>query len=106
MKKGGIFLFVVAVGVIVGLYLLRGTKNEETENTGNVDMEKFNSCHESQTFVNQVKKDYEEGLEGGVNGTPAFFIGNLDQQGNLSGEFLSGAQPISAFQKVLSRYIK
>jgi len=53
---------------------------------------KFDSCLDSKKFESVVDKDFSEGGSYGVSGTPAFFI---------NGRFISGAQPISAFQTVI-----
>ena len=57
----------------------------------------FESCLNSSSFVQEIQKDYQDGIEYGVRGTPAFFIGN-DQDGYV---MLSGAQPFSVFQQVI-----
>jgi protein-disulfide isomerase len=43
-------------------------------------------------FKQVVEEDLQAGSKAGVNGTPAFFI---------NGIFLSGAQPLSAFEKII-----
>jgi protein-disulfide isomerase len=52
----------------------------------------FQGCLDSGKYKDAVEKDLQEGQTVGVNGTPAFFI---------NGVFLSGAQPASAFEKVI-----
>jgi protein-disulfide isomerase len=39
-----------------------------------------------------IEQDRQEGLRAGVSGTPGFFI---------NGIFVSGAQPLSAFEKII-----
>lgn len=55
-----------------------------------LDMEPFRQCVENRETLPEISGDFQDGVDGGVRGTPAFFIG---------GEMLSGAQPFSAFQQ-------
>jgi protein-disulfide isomerase len=57
-----------------------------------LDIEKFEACRASRKYQAQVQKDVDEGAKLGVNGTPGFFI---------NGRFLSGAQPVDAFARVI-----
>ena len=50
------------------------------------------TCLTSGKFRSQVQSDYQVGLKAGVTGTPGFFI---------NGRFLSGAQPLDAFVRVI-----
>jgi protein-disulfide isomerase len=52
----------------------------------------FDSCLDSGEMASEVRKDFSEGSQFGVQGTPAFFI---------NGKLLSGAQPIEAFRQVI-----
>lgn len=58
----------------------------------NLDPAVFNGCLETGKYKDAVGKDLEEGRAAGVTGTPAFFV---------NGALLSGAQPASAFEKVI-----
>lgn len=55
-----------------------------------LDMDAFRGCLENQEPLPEIRNDFQAGVDGGVRGTPAFFMG---------GEMLSGAQPFSAFQQ-------
>ncbi len=57
-----------------------------------VDSSKFDSCLDDGKFASEVKSDFQDGAEAGVQGTPAFFI---------NGKLISGAQPYSAFQAAI-----
>ena len=57
-----------------------------------LDTAKFDACLDSGKYVPEISKDVADGLKVGVSGTPAFLI---------NGRFLSGAQPLSAFQEVI-----
>ncbi len=56
------------------------------------DTAQFNTCLDSGKYVAAISKDTADGAKVGVSGTPAFLI---------NGQFLSGAQPFSAFQEVI-----
>jgi protein-disulfide isomerase len=57
-----------------------------------LDEGRFESCLSGGKHQAAVEKDAQEGAAAGVNGTPAFFV---------NGIFLSGAQPASAFEKII-----
>ena len=59
-------------------------------NSGN-----FDSCLDSAKYLDEVNKDYQDGTNYGVSGTPAFFIGN-DKDGYV---MLIGAKPYLEFQQ-------
>ncbi len=52
----------------------------------------FQSCVASGEYKTQVSRDLEDGKKAGISSTPGFFV---------NGVFLSGAQPETAFQKVI-----
>jgi protein-disulfide isomerase len=62
-----------------------------------LDAQRFTSCLTSGKFKQAVEEDLQAGSKAGVNGTPAFFI---------NGIFLSGAQPASAFEKIIEAELK
>ena len=47
---------------------------------------------EEERYLDNISNNFQEGVLGGVTGTPAFFI---------NGQFLSGAQPYEVFQQIL-----
>ncbi len=57
-----------------------------------LDTDRFNSCFESNKYRSTIQKTMKIGSAAGVTGTPAFFV---------NGRFLSGAQPFSAFKKII-----
>ncbi len=57
-----------------------------------LDMEQFNSCLASGKYVEEVKKDLQDGINAGVTGTPAFFINGIP---------VSGAQPFEVFKSII-----
>ena len=59
-----------------------------------LDLPSFERCLASGTHAATVQKSVDEGIRLGVTGTPAFFI---------NGEFVSGAQPVESFARVIER---
>ncbi len=57
-----------------------------------LDLEEFKTCLDTGKYTEEVKKDVADGKAAGVGGTPTFFI---------NGRVLSGAQPLSAFQRII-----
>jgi protein-disulfide isomerase len=67
-----------------------------------LEQEKFDSCLKNGKYIEEIKKDLEDGRAYGVSGTPEFFIGN-DQIGFIE---LKGAQPFESFKKVIEIQLK
>lgn len=57
----------------------------------------FNDCLDSNRYSEEVKKDFSDGSDAGVTGTPTFFI---------NGERLVGAQPFEIFTEVIERKLR
>jgi protein-disulfide isomerase len=57
-----------------------------------LDVEAFDQCMEEQRYKDNISSNFQEGVNAGVTGTPAFFI---------EGQFLSGAQPFEVFQRII-----
>lgn len=57
-----------------------------------LDKNKLNSCLNSQKYVEEITKDYNDGQAAGVSGTPGFFI---------NGKSVVGAQPFSVFKSII-----
>jgi len=58
---------------------------------------KFDACLDSGRHAATVEADIKAGAAVGVRGTPAFFV---------NGQFLNGAQPFEAFQKIIDAELK
>jgi len=67
-----------------------------------LDQETFDSCLTSGKYIEEIKKDLEDGRNYGVSGTPGFFIGN-DQIGYVE---LKGAQPYDVFKKIIDAQLE
>ena len=62
-----------------------------------LNSDNFNSCLNSAKTLDEINNDYQDGINYGVTGTPAFFIGN-DKDGYMP---LIGAKPYSEFQQII-----
>jgi protein-disulfide isomerase len=58
-----------------------------------LDTARFDACLSNRQYEAAVTADLEEGIGFGVRGTPTFFI---------NGHYLSGAQPYSVFEQIIS----
>ncbi len=61
-----------------------------------MDVAKFQSCLAADKYKAAIDKDIAEGVAAGVNGTPSFVIGRV-QDGKLQGVRLVGAMPYEQF---------
>ncbi len=59
-----------------------------------LDTDEFNDCLDNDEMAAEVQKDFQDGQQAGVSGTPAFFI---------NGQLVSGAQPFSVFQQIIDQ---
>ncbi len=57
----------------------------------------FNECLDSERHKTEVQKDYKDGADVGMTGTPVFFI---------NGRALVGAHPFATFQKIIEEELK
>jgi protein-disulfide isomerase len=57
----------------------------------------FNECVDSERYKEEVAKDFKNGADVGINGTPIFFV---------NGRMIAGAQPFSNFQRVIEEELK
>lgn len=57
-----------------------------------LDVEAFKACIESGKYIEEVKKDFLDGLHAGVDGTPTFFV---------NGKKVSGALPYEVFSRII-----
>lgn len=62
-----------------------------------LDAALFSKCLEAGRYADEVKKDYQDGIVYGVEGTPTFFI---------NGYKVMGAQPFEVFQQLIEAKLK
>jgi len=59
-----------------------------------LDVDEFSRCIDEERYLDEVQKDFEDGVAAGVRGTPTFFINGLP---------VVGAQPFSVFQNIIEQ---
>lgn len=57
----------------------------------------FNQCLDSGKYAEEVKKDFDDGVASGVNGTPTFFI---------NGKISVGAQPFETLKSIIDQELQ
>ena len=67
-----------------------------------LEQKTFDSCLTSGKYIEEIKKDLDDGRDYGVSGTPGFFVGN-DQIGYVE---LKGAQPFESFKKIIDTQLE
>lgn len=71
-----------------------------------LDEKKYVSCLDDPKQAVSVEKDMAYGESLGVSGTPAFFIGNIENGIMTNVRPLSGAQPYERFAQIIDGYLK
>jgi protein-disulfide isomerase len=72
----------------------------------NLNREKFEKCLNDKTKETEINKDFQEGQLYGVRGTPSFFIGKTeDDQNEMTGVYIRGAQPFQAFKAEIDKLL-
>ena len=67
-----------------------------------LDQKTFDSCLTSGKYIEEIRKDLDDGRDYGVSGTPGFFVGN-DIIGFVE---LKGAQPFDSFKKIIDAQLE
>ena len=67
-----------------------------------LEQETFDSCLTSGKYIEEIRKDLDDGRSYGVSGTPGFFIGN-EKIGFVE---LKGAQPFESFKKIIDAQLE
>jgi len=60
-----------------------------------LNAKKFNDCLDTGKYAAKVQADFQEGVQKGVNGTPATFI---------NGQLVSGAMPYESFKQIIDSF--
>ncbi|KAF6246173.1 disulfide bond formation protein DsbA, partial [Nitrosopumilus sp. b3] len=66
-----------------------------------LDENAFDSCLDSGKYLDEITNDLNDGRAYGVTGTPGFFVGNEE----IGFTKIIGAQPFSAFQRVIDEQL-
>ena len=86
-----------------------GLNDQDLETIAGVvglNLGEFGNCLKDENQEAEVKKDLADASKVGASGTPTFFIGKSSDEGVIEGEKLVGAQPFSAFEAVISKYLE
>lgn len=65
-----------------------------------LDLDKYRSCVEAQTYTAQIQEDLADGLRAGVQGTPTYFFNGVRIQG------VPGERPEAYFDFLIQRFLK
>lgn len=71
-----------------------------------VNAASIKTCAATEAVKSEITADIEAGSTVGIEGTPSFVIGTLDEQGNVKGEVVVGAQPLTSFEKIIDKYLQ
>lgn len=66
-----------------------------------LDMQKFDTCINSAEQKAKIDESASFGQQLAVNGTPHFFIGNIEGEQLVNVRRVAGAQPLSSFSRVI-----
>ncbi len=70
-----------------------------------VDMGQYDSCMKDGKFVSDLNDDRNEGTKAGVNGTPGFVVGKLDENGKVTGSLIGGFVNFDRFKSRIESYL-
>lgn len=71
-----------------------------------LDQMRFKECFESEKFKEEVKKDFFDGMNNGITGTPTFFLGQTSKGDTIKGIKISGAMPFAAFKIIIEELLQ
>ncbi len=72
----------------------------------NLNHEQFEQCVNDKSKETEINKDFQEGQLYGVRGTPSFFIGKTEGNGNeMTGVYIRGAQPFQVFKTEIDKLL-
>ncbi len=71
-----------------------------------VDGGKYDTCVSSVKFKDEIEADKAEGGSVGIQGTPGFVVGLIDDNGNVTGPIIAGAYPYETFQSAIDALLK
>lgn len=67
----------------------------------NLDVQQFEACRSSSEQKSRIDKSTIYGQQLTVNGTPHFFIGNIENEQLVNVRRVAGAQPLSTFSTII-----
>src|SRR5450432_3634681 len=91
--------------MIVNAAALQPDKLGGYAQAASMDVPKFQACVDSDKYRAAIDKDIAEGSAAGVNGTPSFVIGRIEN-GKLQGVRMVGAMPYAQFEAKIQEMLK
>lgn len=80
--------------------------NELAKAVKDLDVNKFDNCLKEEKTLDKVKNGTKFGNDNGINGTPGFIAGKLENGKIVNGIRISGALPIDTFSTYLDELLK
>lgn len=80
--------------------------NELAKEIKDLDTAKFDTCLKEEQTLDKVKASMDFANQNGVNGTPGFLIGKLENGKLTGGIRIAGALPIATFQQYLDGFLE
>jgi protein-disulfide isomerase len=91
--------------MIVNASQLQADKLGGYAQLASMDVPKFQACVDSDKYRAAIDKDIAEGSAAGVNGTPSFVLGRVEN-GKLQGVRMVGAMPYAQFEAKIQDMLK
>lgn len=70
-----------------------------------LNINEFNTCLASGKYDDEIDKDIADAAAAGIQSTPSFVIGLLDEDGNVDGVSVIGAQALATFEAVIEEQL-
>lgn len=80
--------------------------NELASEIQDLDNSKFDTCLKEEKTLDKVKADMDFANKNGVNGTPGFLIGKLEDGKLTQGIRIAGALPIATFKTYIDEFLQ
>jgi protein-disulfide isomerase len=71
-----------------------------------VDSKDFKTCLDSEKYSGEVQDDLNAGSTAGIDGTPGFIVGVINEENNeVDGKLVVGAQPYEVFEEAIEEQL-
>lgn len=70
-----------------------------------VNESEFEACYSEKRYQDEIDADMAVGQAAGIQGTPGFVIGTIDEDGNVTGNLIPGAYPYENFVELLDGFL-
>ena len=72
-----------------------------------LNKDKFAECLSSDKYTDEINQSASEAHKMGINGTPTFFIGKIDEDGQMIhvGKVIIGARPYEDFKSAIDEVL-